>query len=160
MIYGEKHLPAGTRYYIWEYLPLKNSKRRQWSSSRPRYERGYLTLAFAGVEEVVCNVTAPAGVNLTRSCPTLLWLCTTTINHFDPGIMSPERWFVPNVCSGVQTPACRCELLVGFLLKRGFGCRGKFPLLLLIGFNRNQDVSILLLSQKCESTLSVKCSEN
>lgn len=47
----------------------------------------------------------------------------------------------------VQTSACRCELLVGFLLKCGFGSRGKLPPLLLIGFNRSQDVSILLLSQ-------------
>lgn len=100
LIDGEKHLPAGTQCYMWEYLPLKNSKRRrQWSSSRARYEQGSLTLALAGVEEVVCNVTVPAGMNLTRSCPALLWLYTTAINHIDPGIMSPERWFVPNVCN-------------------------------------------------------------
>lgn len=150
LIHGEKHLPAGTQCYLWEYLPLKNSKRRQWSSSRPHYEWGYLTLAFAGVEEVVCSVTAPAGMNQTRSCPALLWLCTTAINHIDPGIMSPQTWFVPNVCRGVQTAACRCELLIGFLLKCSFGSRGKLPLLLLIGFYRSQDVLILLLSQKCE----------
>lgn len=98
LIYGGKHLPAGTQYCIWEYLPLENSKRRQWSSSRPHYERGYLTLAFAGVEEVVCNVTVPAGTRQTRSCPALLWLYTRAINHIDLGIMSPKRWFVPNVC--------------------------------------------------------------
>lgn len=63
LIYGEKHLPAGNQYYLWEYLPLKNSKRRQWSSSRPHDEWGYLTLALAAVEEVVCDVTAPAGMN-------------------------------------------------------------------------------------------------
>lgn len=68
------------------------------------------------------------------------------INHIDPGIMSPERWFVPNVCSGVQTAACRCELLVGFLLKCSFRSRGKLPLMLLIGFNRSHDVSVLLVS--------------
>lgn len=89
-----------------------------------------------------------------------MWLYTTAINHIDPGIMSPKRWFVPNVCSGVQTAACRCELLVGFLLKCGFGNREKLPLLLLIGFNRSQDAPILLLSQKYESTVSVECSEN
>lgn len=153
LIYWEKRLPAGTQYYIWEYLPLKNSKRRQWSSSRPRYEQGCLTLAFAGDEEVVCNVTVPAGMNQTRSCPALLWLYTMAINHIDPGVMSPKRWFVPNVCSDVQTAACRSELLAGFLLKCGFGRRGKRPLLLLIEFNRSQDVSVLLLSQKCESTV-------
>lgn len=70
-----------------------------------------------------------------------------------------ESWEV--VCTKcVQTPACRGELLVGFLLKCSFRSRGKLPILLLIGFNRSQDDSILRLSQKCESTVSVKCSEN
>lgn len=94
LIYAEKHLPAGTQCYIWEYLPLKNSKRRQWSSSRPHDEQGDLTLAFAGGEEVVYNV----GTSQTRSCPALLCLYATDINHIDLGIMSPRRWFVPNVC--------------------------------------------------------------
>ena len=104
--YREKHLPTVTQYYMWEYLPLKNSKRRQWSSSRHHHELGWLTLAFAVVEEAVCNMTAPAGMNQTMSCPALLRSYTTSINHICPGIMNAKRWFAPSLCSGVQTPAC------------------------------------------------------
>lgn len=88
-----------TQYHIWEYLHLKNSKGKQWSSSRHHHELGWLTLAFAVVGEDCFNIIAP-DMNQTLSHPALLWLYTTIINHI--------YWDILNAKSGLY---CVCTLV-------------------------------------------------